>query len=198
MTSDLNRKFYQEDLEKFFLVEYLTKSVVDPEILPYLENYDITQDPEYLDENNPRRIEIYGPYLQRGFAEDRRIYVSLVSPEMGYGAFAEVYIPAWTVIGEYTGIITNKKFNTDYAWIYHSEPKDLTGQPMKLRVNARTCGNLLRFINHSDYPNCSVVHVPFENRWRTIYLTNRHIMPGQEFTVFYGNHYWKTRNKQEV
>lgn len=190
------RKFYQEDLAKFFAVELLEKSVLDPDIASLIINHDIKTDSQYSDEQTERRIETYKPYFDRGFKEDRRIYVALSSPEMGYGAFAEVYIPAWTIVGEYTGTITNKKFNTDYAWIYHSSPKDEKGEPIKLRVNARASGNLLRFVNHSDYPNCSVLHVPYENRWRTVYITNRPIMPNEELFVYYGDGYWEARNKK--
>lgn len=194
----LKRKFYQEDLAKFFLVEYLQKSIVDPDIAELLEKYDITQDPEFSHERVNRRIELYGPFLDRGFADDRRFYVSLVSSEMGYGAFSEVFVPAWTIVGEYVGIITNKSANTDYAWIYHSKPLDAKGNPVKLRVNARSCGNLTRFVNHSDYPNCTVLHIPYKNKWRTIYVTNTNIMPGQELTVYYGETYWAERaNKVE-
>ena len=190
------RKFYQDDLEKYFAVEYLEKTIIDPEVLPLLENYDITQDPEFNDENVKRRIELHSHFFDRGFKEDRRVYAAVCSPEMGYGAFADVYIPAWTVIGEYVGIITNKKANTDYAWIYHSEPKDSEGNTVLLRVDARTRGNMTRFLNHSDDPNCSVIHVPYKNRWRTLYLTNTNILPDQELTVFYGRNYWKEREKK--
>jgi len=191
------RKFYQEDLSKYFLVEYLQNSVVDPSILHLLDNYDITQDPAFSDKNVKRRIELHSHFFDHGFPEDRRVYAALCSPEMGYGAFADVYIPAWTVIGEYTGIITDKSANTDYAWIYHSTPKDAEGNVLKLRVNGRTCGNMTRFLNHSDYPNCSVIHVPYKNRWRTLYLTNSKIQPDQELTVYYGEIYWKDRSKTE-
>jgi SET domain-containing protein len=195
--TEVRRKFYQEDLSKYFLVEYLQNSVVDPSILQLLDNYDITQDPAFSDKNVKRRVELHSHFFDHGFPEDRRVYAALCSPEMGYGAFADVYIPAWTVIGEYTGIITDKSANTDYAWIYHSTPKDAAGNQLKLRVNGRTCGNMTRFLNHSDYPNCSVIHVPYKNRWRTLYLTNSKILPDQELTVYYGEIYWKDRSKTE-
>lgn len=193
--SEVRRKFYQEDLSKYFLVEHLKNSIVDPDVQEILDNHDITTDPEYSDKNVQRRIELHSHFFDHGFPEDRRVYVALCSPEMGYGAFADVHIPAWTVIGEYTGIITFKNRNTDYAWIYHSEPVDKDGNKYKLRVNGRTCGNLTRFLNHSDYPNCSVIHVPYKNRWRTLYLTNTMIMPDQELTVFYGENYWKAKDR---
>lgn len=191
------RKFYQEDLSRYFAVENLENSVVDPHILPLLENYDISQDPEYSHERVKGRIELYGPYLERGLADDRRFYVALSSPEMGYGLFADLYIPAWSIVGEYTGIITDKHANLDYAWVYHSKPKDSNGNPVKLRVNARASGSLSRFVNHSDYPNCTVLHIPYKNRWRTIYITNTPILVDQELTVYYGETYWEERKKKE-
>jgi hypothetical protein len=192
------RKFFQEDLEKYFLVEFLKKTIIDPDIEPILSNYDIAQDPEFHDENVKRRLTLHGHFLKHGFPEDRRIYASFINGEMGFGAFANVFIPAWTVVGEYVGVISNKGFNTDYAWIYHSKPKDSEGNHMKLRVNARTHGNMTRFLNHSDYPNCSVIHVPYENRWHTLYITNSNIVPDQELTVYYGETYWKTRAQGEL
>jgi SET domain-containing protein len=191
------RKFYQDELSKYFLVEYLKESIIDPAILPLLNNHDITQDPQFSDKNLNRRLELHTHYFEHGFSNDRRIYVALCSQEMGYGAFAEVYIPAWTVIGEYTGIITSNQANTDYAWSYYSKPKDSQGNELLLRTDGRTRGNITRFVNHSDYPNCSVIHVPYKNRWRTLYIANSNIMPDQELTVYYGEIYWKDRNKKE-
>jgi SET domain-containing protein len=188
------RKFFVEDLPKYFMVEHLQNSIVDPDIAPFLENYDISQDPEFSDENVTRRLGLHQHWLDKGFKEDRRIYAALVSKERGYGAFAEVYIPAWTLIGEYTGMITNKHFNTDYAWIYHSTPKDDKGNILKLRIDARTSGNMMRFLNHSNDANCSVIHVPHKNRWRTLYITNTQIMPDEELTSYYGENYWIERN----
>ena len=193
--SNERRKFYQDDLSKYFLVEYLHKSLVDPEIASALEKYDIKTDPEYDDDSNERRIELHSHYLDHGCIDDRRIYAALISPERGYGAFADVYIPPWTIIGEYTGVITNKKFNTDYAWNYYSEPLDASGNKMSLRTDARMRGNMLRFVNHSDDPNCSVIHIPYQNRWRTLYISNTGLLPDQELTIFYGKNYWKERKK---
>jgi SET domain-containing protein len=191
------RKFYQEDLEKYFLVEFIKNSIIDPDIVKFLDNYDITADPEFSDENVQRRVALHRYYFDHGFVDDRRIYAAFISKEMGFGAYADIFIPAWTIVGEYVGVISSKSFNTDYAWIYHSKPSDAEGNILKLRVNARTHGNMTRFLNHSDYPNCSVIHVPYKNRWRTLYITNSNIMPDEELTVYYGEIYWKTRGKEE-
>jgi len=197
MNDFYTRKFYQEDLSSYFLVKYLQEPVIDSSVATLLKNHDITTDIEFQNKEVPRRIKFYGQYFERGYTEDRRVYVSFISEEMGYGAFADVYIPAWTIIGEYTGVITDCALATDYAWTYNSAPANQEGGVHKIRLNARNSGNLLRFVNHSDYPNCSVVHVPYKNIWRTVYISNRAIMPGEELYVYYGDTYWEKRNKLE-
>lgn len=190
------KKYFQEDFPKYLGVEYLQQSIVDPEVLPLLEKHDITQDPQYSQINVQRRIDLHSHYLDRGgFPEDRRVYVALSSPEMGFGVFANVYIPAWSIIAEYTGVITNKFPNTDYAWIYYSTPKDSNANEINLKVDSRAKGNIARFVNHSENPNCDVVHVPYKNRWRTLYISNKSILQDEELSVYYGSNYWSTRTK---
>ena len=190
------KKFFQKDFPKYFGVEHLQHSLIDPDVLPLIEKHDITQDPQYAQINVQRRIDLHGYYLERGgIPDDRRVYVAYASPEMGFGVFANVYIPAWSIIAEYTGVITNKFANTDYAWIYYSTPKDANGNEVVLKVDGRTRGNIARFVNHSEDPNCDVVHVPYKNRWRTLYISNKPLLPDQELTVYYGSNYWTTRTK---
>ena len=190
------RKFYKDDFNKFFMVEYIENSLLDPEIATFVENHDLTRDEQFTDPKIQMNLELYAPYLERGFAEDRRLYVALVSGEKGYGAFADVFIPAGAIIGEYTGIISDKFANTDYAWVYHSKPIGKDGTPLKLRVNARVKGNMMRFVNHADDPNCEYLHLPFENRWRTIYVAKKSILPNEELSVDYGISYWKYREEK--
>lgn len=189
-------KYFPEDFSKYFGVEYLQQTVVDPEVLPLLEKHDITQDPEYSQINVQRRIDLHGHYLERGgFPEDRRVYVAYASPEVGFGVFANVYIPAWTIVAEYTGVITNRFPNTDYVWVYYSSPINSNGDKVVLKIDGRTKGNVARFVNHSEKPNCDVVQIPYKNRWRTLYISNRPITPDEELTVFYGVNYWSVRSK---
>lgn len=190
------KKFFSEHFPKYFGVEHLQQTITDPEVEILLANHDITKDPQYSQINVERRINLHGHYLERGgFPEDRRVYVAYSSPQTGFGVFANVYIPAWTIVAEYTGIITNKFPNTDYAWIYYSTPKDSNGNEVILKIDGRTKGNVGRFVNHSENPNCDTVHVPYKNRWRTLYITNRPLLPDEELTVYYGVNYWNTRTK---
>lgn len=190
------KKYFQEDFARYFNVELINQNIVDPDVLPFLEKHDITEDPEYSQINVQRRLDLHSYYLERGaFPDDRRVYVAYASPELGFGVFANVYIPAWTIVAEYTGVITRKHVNTDYAWVYHSAPLDANGEKMKLHIDGRFKGNVGRFVNHSETPNCEVVRVPYQNRWRVLYVSNKAILPDEELTVSYGTNYWSVRNK---
>jgi SET domain-containing protein len=192
------RKFYKEDFSKYFLVDNIENSILDPEIASFVENHDVTKDQQFSAAHIKSSLDLFSPYLEKGFAHDRRLFVALVSPEMGYGVFADVFIPAEAIIGEYTGVITNKSANTDYAWVYFSTPLDQEGNELQLRVDARVSGNMMRFINHSDDPNCYYLHLPFKNRWRTIYVAKRPIHQNEELTVNYGPKYWKFREDKDA
>ena len=68
-----------------------------------------------------------------------------------YGLFATKKWKPYQIIGEYTGIITNKYINSDYL-------ASLSNIIMSLGINAEKMGNELRFINHykniKNNPNC--------------------------------------------
>jgi SET domain-containing protein len=191
--TDQRRKFYKSDFDKYFAVDYIDMPQDDPDLTAILDKYDITQDEKYAQERVQRNYELYSPYLEKGLPNDQRFYVSFVSPEMGYGLFADVFVPAWTIVGIYAGIITNKITNTDYAWAYQSKPLDEKGEPIRIRINARVSGNMMRFVNHSDNPNCNALHIPYKGRWYVVYVTNQQISIDQELTVNYGEGYWKQR-----
>lgn len=67
----------------------------------------------YYDKNS----RLYGPYIEQGGENDRRFYCQYAGKEKGYGIYADLDIQKGTVIGVYTGIITNETANKDYAWI---------------------------------------------------------------------------------
>lgn len=71
--------------------------------------------------------------------------------DVGYGLFAGIDIPAETFLGEYTGIISQSVLaegKTNYACQYPS----CDGGTY---INAAQCGNIIRFINHSNAANVS-------------------------------------------
>jgi len=189
------KKYYPKDFRTYFMVDPIETTIMGPDVLELLKDHDLTKDHAYRDKELNKKIEIYTPYLERGFEDDKRLYVSLVDAETGYGVFPEVYLSTGSIIGEYAGIITSKSANTDYAWIYHSRPLNKDGEEIKLRVDARISGNILRFINHSDEPNCVFINIPFRNLWRTLYIVKKPIMPHEQLSVDYGRGYWTFRGK---
>lgn len=70
--------------------------------------------------------------------------------DVGLGLFASKQIPIGTFLGEYTGIISHSVLGagkTNYCCHYPS----CDGGTY---INAAQCGNIIRFINHSHFPNC--------------------------------------------
>jgi hypothetical protein len=69
--------------------------------------------------------------------------------DVGYGLFTEIDIRKGTVIGEYVGIVSSLSGSSSaYAFNYPSTDGGYT-------VEAVEYGNLMRFMNHSDNPNCA-------------------------------------------
>ncbi len=72
-----------------------------------------------------------------------------------------------------------QRINLNSSWHYNSDkqisiPKDqLTedqtfGDKYSLTLDAWAYGNLLRFVNHDEKPNCDVVLVDHSNRWHVV------------------------------
>jgi hypothetical protein len=80
-------------------------------------------------------------------------YVRYASEEMGFGLFAAQPLTKGTPIGIYTGILTNRTVNTDYAWRYNrlANQRDNDWKLMNnLHIDGYFAGNHLRFVNHAD------------------------------------------------
>lgn len=133
--------------------------------------------------------------ITKGFKNDKRFYAGYVSHDKGYGLFADVFVLKGSIIGEYTGVMTTSTANKDYQWNYHTYLKDREGKKVDLAVDSFYQGNMLRFINHDDDPNCDVLQIPWNNRWHTLYYALRPISPGEELTVDYGPSYWTRKAK---
>ncbi|KAI9336620.1 hypothetical protein DFJ73DRAFT_850057 [Zopfochytrium polystomum] len=178
-----------------FNVEPVHHVVVDPAIAHHLAGHDIYSDARYTDDPEYRDdlAENWSWVIDDGLADDDRFAIRWISPEKGYGLFAEVDIPAWSPIGPYTGALTNAS-RTDYGWSYPSKFVDEHGKNMTLTIDGQYRGNWLRFINHADEDYNSIsVFVPHNGVWNMVYIARRDIPAGGEVTVTYGSGYWKSR-----
>lgn len=111
----------------------------------------------------------------------------------GYGLFAAEELKESDWIGQYTGEQRRAlpfSRQTDYAW---SIPAPTLP---RLEINARRCGNELRFVNHSFDPNAVADHLLYNGRWIIIFYAARTIRKNEEIFVDYGEAYWSTTRRE--
>lgn len=116
---------------------------------------------------------------------------------VGYGVFAREFIPAWSYIGEYTGILRRRQAfwldENDYCFRYpvpHYAWRYFT-------IDSGRQGNITRFINHSDNPNLEAIGAFEGGLFHIIIRAIKDILPGEELCYHYGPLYWKHRQKKE-
>ena len=126
-----------------------------------------------------------------------KIAICWVNSQIGYGIFATQNIPAWSFIGEYTGVLRKRRSiwldENDYCFRYPT-PKWTWRY---LTIDSGQQGNFTRFINHSDLPNAEAISIFYNNSIRIIIRSIKLIEKHQQITYDYGPLYWKHRKKQE-
>ncbi len=120
------------------------------------------------------------------------IALGYVNPLVGHGIFAKKHLPKLTLIGEYTGEVRKRskrgdRFN-DYIFAFSSGPKNTP-----YIIDARHKGNLTRFINHSEQPNCISRWMVIDGITRIIFYTKDIVQKGEQLTYDYGRFYWRSR-----
>ncbi len=76
--------------------------------------------------------------------------------DVGYGIFSSQNIPTSTFIGEYVGVISDTNIPNSYSLSYPSAHGGY-------EISANEVGNIIRFVNHSQTPNCQFQHIWHEN-----------------------------------
>ncbi len=118
------------------------------------------------------------------------ISIHHIDKEVGYGVFADKKIPACAYVGEYTGVVQQRK------------PSQLKGKRHCLRytiwegkkhftIDAEQKGNFTRFINHSDHPNLGLQSIYWRGLPRMIFVALKEIREGEQLTFDYGALFWK-------
>jgi uncharacterized protein len=121
------------------------------------------------------------------------VSVRWIDDTLEYGLFAEQNITAWDLIGEYTGVVRRhypliSKIN-DYCFLYPSS-RYFFG---KYFIDGETCGNEIRYANHSDRPNSESHGIFCDGLFHMILRAIKDIPAGAQITYDYGNRYWKAR-----
>ena len=122
--------------------------------------------------------------------------VRWIDEKIGFGVFAAERILPCSYVGEYTGLIQERKSKhineSNYCIRY-------TSWPMGKRqyvIDAENTGNFTRFINHSDTPNISLVGAYWRGLPRLIFLSLQEISEGTQLTFDYGKTFWKQSPNQ--
>ncbi|EPP34599.1 SET domain protein [Chlamydia ibidis] len=125
------------------------------------------------------------------------ITICWINSYIGYGVFARQHIPAWSYIGEYTGLLRHRQAlwldENDYCFRY---PLPLLSWRY-FTIDSGYQGNFTRFINHSDKPNVEAIGAFHDGLFHIIIRSIKTIEAGEELCYHYGPLYWKHRKKRD-
>jgi uncharacterized protein len=120
------------------------------------------------------------------------LLVKWIDPLLGYGVFAEGEIPAHAFIGEYTGVVRERRRDdrsNHYCFDYAVVPE----KKGPYIIDAKEKGNLSRFINHSASGNLEPLSLLHGGVIHIVLHTKRKVRAGEQLCYDYGEEYWKKR-----
>lgn len=120
------------------------------------------------------------------------VSIRWIDASVGWGVFAERNYKKGEYIGEYSGVLRDKKredSKNSYCFEYAISDDEITSY----RIDAREKGNITRFINHSFFPNLSPMLVTFDHLTHIILVVEEMIVKGDQLLYDYGPNYWKSR-----
>ena len=123
--------------------------------------------------------------------------IRYIDTEVGFGVFAEKKIPPCTYIGEYTGVVQERKSN-QLKEKKHCLRYTLWEGKKNFTIDAEEKGNFTRFINHSSKPNLGLQAIYWRGIPRMILIALREIDAGNQLTVDYGPIFWKHHSQTPV
>lgn len=138
-----------------------------------------------------------------GIYFDKEIQYGLIPPvsirfidnEVGFGVFAEQKISPCSFVGEYTGIIQERKRKLVKDKMYCVRYTAWDMGRRNFIIDAESVGNFSRFINHSDKLNLSLQSVYWRGFPRMIFIALKEIAEGTQLTFDYGTFFWKECNQ---
>jgi hypothetical protein len=121
------------------------------------------------------------------------VSIRWIDETLEYGLFSEEEIPAWSFIGEYTGVVRRRypiigKIS-DYGFLYPTS-RYFYGKHL---LDSQDRGNEIRYANHSDNPNCEVTGIFCDDLFHLILRSIKNIPANTQLTYDYGPRYWKSR-----
>lgn len=124
------------------------------------------------------------------------LVIRWIDEGLGYGLFAGEAIYSQQYLGEYTGRVRSARWfergELDYSFQYPGRSR--LGQ--RTVVDAAEAGNEMRYINHSEAPNCEAIALYSEGIVRIGIRAIRQIAKGEQLTLDYGERYWRKRRRK--
>ena len=120
-----------------------------------------------------------------------KVAIRWIDDEIGYGVYAAQRIPSCGFVGEYTGVVQERRpkhLKDNYYCVRYTTWE--TGRK-KFVLDAEKRGNFTRFINHSSNPNLGLQSVYWRGLPRMIFISLKEIPEGSQLTFDYGNFFWK-------
>jgi len=121
----------------------------------------------------------------------KRVAIRYVGKNVGYGVFAKEYIPPYSILNHYGGILKRDKdvaTNNDSTFMF-TDLKNFS-------IDAQRAGNWCRFMNHNPEEDKKTNVLAWEHysKWgpRIIFTAcNRGIKKGAQLLYSYGDSYWE-------
>jgi hypothetical protein len=172
-------------------IEFLSEPIFESEEIFY-QILAKSKKAKLLDEIEPEKIWMgiyFDKEIQKGIHP--KVTIRWIDDDVGYGVFAAQRIPSCAFVGEYTGVVQErrKKHLKDnyYCVQYNAWEIGRT----KYVLDAALKGNFTRFINHSSRPNLGLQSVYWRGLPRMIFISLKEIPEGAQLTFDYGNFFWK-------
>lgn len=119
------------------------------------------------------------------------VSIRYIDAELGHGVFAEQKISPCAYVGEYTGIVQERKAKHLKDKFYCLRYSVWEMGHRNFVIDAEKMGNFTRFINHSSQPNLGMQSVYLRGLPRMIFVALKEISSGEQLTFDYGNSFWK-------
>lgn len=186
--------YTKQQFEKFFEIEYSAKLDFDnPRIENKIKKLCIKAGKEgLLTRSNIWYGYYYENEIKSHFIPD--IYIKWIDTVKEFGLFANRNFLANAFLGEYTGNVRKYKKIIDDKNSYLFE-YSIGYKKTAFTIDAREKGSLIRFVNHSSFPNITPLSVYLDGAMHIIFRTNRLVKKDEELTYDYGPFYWKRREK---
>ncbi len=125
-----------------------------------------------------------------------RLSVRHINEEIGFGVFAEQKIPSCAFVGEYTGVVKERRKRLLKDKIYCVRYASWQAGRRQFILDAEHHGNHTRFINHSAEPNLALHSVYWRGLPRMVFISLKEIPEGAQLTFDYGRSFWKEMNRE--